>query len=233
MVLNRKKGSQVMSFNLYMVRHGQTFFNKYERMQGWADAPLTNQGVADGYSAGARLNNIRFSGAYSSDLTRAVRTAEEILERNRQSKGLTEPTQLFQFREVFFGFFEGLPSDQSGKMVSEAINQPEMSYAELMQNIPYNEVLDGFRAADPTDDAEDAETFLARLDNGLDILRREHRDGDNVLLVAHGSLIRNMAARYADPALAGQKITNGAVTLWEVDDENIELKVYNDNERNW
>lgn len=222
-----------MSFNLYMVRHGQTFFNKYERMQGWGDTPLTNQGVADGYSAGSRLNNIRFNGAYSSDLSRAIHTAEEILERNRQSAGLTEPTQLFQFREVFFGFFEGLPADQSGKMVSNVLEQPEMSYGELMNTIPYNEVLDGFKAADPTADAEDADTFFARLENGFEILRREHRDGDNVLLVAHGSLIRNMAARYADPALAGQRITNGSVTLWEVDDDNIKLKVYNDNERNW
>lgn len=222
-----------MAFNLYIVRHGQTYFNKYERMQGWSNMPLTQQGVADGYATGSRLNNVRLNGVYSSDLERAVKTAEEILERNRQTTDIDEPTQLFQFREVMFGFFEGLPSDQSGKMVAEQMGRSEESYAELMNNVPYNEVLDGFHAADPTGDAEDTDTFFSRLENGLDILRREHRDGDNVLLVAHGSLIRNMAAHYADPKLAGTKILNGAVSLWEVDDDDLNLRVYNDNERNW
>ena len=32
-----------MSFNLYLVRHGQTIFNHYERMQGWSNAPLTDK----------------------------------------------------------------------------------------------------------------------------------------------------------------------------------------------
>lgn len=27
--------------SLYFIRHGQTYLNKYGRMQGWSDAPLT------------------------------------------------------------------------------------------------------------------------------------------------------------------------------------------------
>lgn len=30
---------------LYFVRHGQTIFNKYNRMQGWSDSPLTEKGT--------------------------------------------------------------------------------------------------------------------------------------------------------------------------------------------
>lgn len=28
------------TFSVYMIRHGQTYFNKYRRMQGWCDSPL-------------------------------------------------------------------------------------------------------------------------------------------------------------------------------------------------
>lgn len=28
----------------YFMRHGETYLNKYHRMQGWSDTPLTNRG---------------------------------------------------------------------------------------------------------------------------------------------------------------------------------------------
>lgn len=31
--------------SLYFVRHGQTYLNKNLRMQGWADTPLTPEGI--------------------------------------------------------------------------------------------------------------------------------------------------------------------------------------------
>lgn len=43
---------------LYLVRHGQTFLNKYHRMQGWSDAPLTTKGLQDADLAGERLAKI-------------------------------------------------------------------------------------------------------------------------------------------------------------------------------
>ena len=32
-----------MTFTLYMVRHGQTILNSYNRLQGWCDSPLTEK----------------------------------------------------------------------------------------------------------------------------------------------------------------------------------------------
>lgn len=31
--------------NIYLVRHGQTYLNKYNRIQGIANAPLTEKGL--------------------------------------------------------------------------------------------------------------------------------------------------------------------------------------------
>ena len=36
----------------YFMRHGETFFNLYGRMQGWSNAPLTDNGIVDVHRSG-------------------------------------------------------------------------------------------------------------------------------------------------------------------------------------
>lgn len=48
-------------------------------MQGWADAPLTPKGIQDAHMAAKKVQNVHFDQAFSSDLTRAVHTANIIL----------------------------------------------------------------------------------------------------------------------------------------------------------
>lgn len=33
-----------MAYQIYLVRHGRTWYNEYEKMQGWSDTPLTTDG---------------------------------------------------------------------------------------------------------------------------------------------------------------------------------------------
>ena len=63
-----------MTFTLYMVRHGQTILNSYNRLQGWCDSPLTEKGTKDAHSAGKHLKNIHFYAFYISYTTRAMKT---------------------------------------------------------------------------------------------------------------------------------------------------------------
>ena len=206
-----------MSFNLYLVRHGETYFNKYQRMQGWGNAPLTDKGISDGFAAGERLSNVRFDAAYSSDLQRAIHTAEFILGRNTQSGDLKTPEQLQQFREQFFGFFEGLPSASSAEQIAGIIGLENItSYGDLMSQL-----------------TQDAATFWARAENGLDILRQNTRDGQNVLVVAHGTMIRNLVYKYDSHETAKEKPLNGSISVWEVSDDDMKLKAYNDTTTNW
>ena len=32
-------------YKVYLVRHGKTWFNRYDKMQGWSDSPLAPDGV--------------------------------------------------------------------------------------------------------------------------------------------------------------------------------------------
>ena len=88
-----------MTVNIYMVRHGETYFNLLHRFQGWSDAPLTEKGIQDGYAAGTRLANVHFDGAYSSGLTRTIHTSQYILVNNKSDSLLVLikmiPSQIF------------------------------------------------------------------------------------------------------------------------------------------
>ena len=81
---------------LYMVRHGQSVTNLERRFTGWAQAPLTEQGLADARRAGDRLRGIAFDRIYSSDLIRAVQTAKEAIPG-------CDPIQLPLLREISVG----------------------------------------------------------------------------------------------------------------------------------
>ena len=65
--------------DLYLIRHGQSVMNFEKRHSGWSMLPLTEKGFDDARRAGERLKDIPFDRIYSSDLTRAVQTAQTAL----------------------------------------------------------------------------------------------------------------------------------------------------------
>lgn len=97
-----------MLLHLHLVRHGQTFFNRYNRLQGWSNSPLTESGIADADKAANKLKEFDFAAAYCSDTTRAQMTAQRILDVN-EAAGHTRPQLVsdMHFREQFYGYFEG------------------------------------------------------------------------------------------------------------------------------
>ena len=62
--------------DLYLMRHGQTFFNQEGLVQGACDSPLTELGQDQAWQAGAYLQGrgIRFGQLYSSTQERASDT---------------------------------------------------------------------------------------------------------------------------------------------------------------
>lgn len=88
----------------YIVRHGQTEYNKKEIIHGITDSELTDLGIKQASNLAVELKNIKFDFAFSSDLLRAKRTAEIIiLEKNLE----LETTKLL--RERHHGSLEGKP----------------------------------------------------------------------------------------------------------------------------
>ena len=65
----------------YLVRHGQSVANAEGWLSGWVNTPLTAQGEAEAEAARAHLAEIQIDRCLVSDLRRARRTAEILLQR--------------------------------------------------------------------------------------------------------------------------------------------------------
>lgn len=214
-----------MAVTVYFVRHGQTYFNLYSRMQGWSDAPLTEKGINDGKQAGIRLKNIKFDYIFSSDLKRAVDTAKLLLANHPQTK-FTTPVQDPDFREIFFGVFEGLNGDE----VANTVGGPHgnfRTYSDMVNNLGADKVKDLVHEADPYHHAEDAKMFWERMDRGLNRLR-SLPDGSVAVVVSHGAAIRSIASRFADNSVpVNESAKNGAVTKLTLSKDATKVNFYN------
>lgn len=211
------------NFDIYFVRHGQTLLNKYHRIQGWIDGPLTEKGVQDAKSAGDRLKDIPFTKAYCSDAIRAQRTAAYILERN--SGNVQHATIDTAFREENFGYFEGNDDVQAWHM----IGGPEKhdTFGEMITAYTIEGTKDRIHAQDPFNDAEDNATFWARLQPGFDRLMTNCVDGDRVLVASHGTTIRSIVSRFQPEIDVAVSALNGSVTKLEVHGNEISVAYYN------
>jgi broad specificity phosphatase PhoE len=87
---------------LLLVRHGETAWNRAQRWQGHHGEPLSAQGRAEAAALAKRVAAARPVALYSSDLPRAMETAEEIARATR-----LDPTLDARWREVDVGEWLG------------------------------------------------------------------------------------------------------------------------------
>lgn len=105
---NKQVGQQGETL-VYLVRHGVTEWNLQKRFQGHLDVPLNREGMAQAEAVGKWLEGlpVRFTALYSSDLTRAMQTAEAI---SRWLNLTVEP--VVTLREIHCGEWQGLSVDE-------------------------------------------------------------------------------------------------------------------------
>ena len=210
----------------YFVRHGQTYFNHYRKIQGWSNTPLTEEGAVDVRRSGRGLADVEFDAVYTSDLSRTVQTASIILEENKHAENL-KIEMMPEFREVFFGFFEGENVDEAWKIINQELKYDSVPEMFAQASIP--ERMNATKKADPHHDAEDFLTFWTRIEEGLMKLISKHRDtGDKVLVVAHGNTIRyllnNLVAELENP----QPLLNASVSIASYHNGAYHLEKYNE-----
>lgn len=147
---------------LYLARHGETDWNIEERFQGWADRPLSEIGKRQAAELREFLRSVRFAAAYSSDLQRARRTAEIVLD----GRGL-EVRQIKGLREMNMGDLDGL--------TVKDITARHPGALETWRRDPGRCTMPG---------GESLEMVRERAAAAVEGVAREHREG-NVLVVAH------------------------------------------------
>ncbi|KAK2702543.1 hypothetical protein QYM36_018853 [Artemia franciscana] len=88
-----------------MVRHGETAWNKENKLCGWFDAPSSKKGIQEAQAADQTLKRkeYQFDTAHTSVLTRAQHTLKVILEEIDQS---SLPLRRRRLRETVYKAME-------------------------------------------------------------------------------------------------------------------------------
>lgn len=219
------------SVDIYFARHGKTLLNTYDRVQGWADSPLTPAGIETARYLGAGLKGIPFDRYYTSDAGRQRETMQVILK--EMGKSQVRATEMPDLREMFFGGFEGLPNGEmadaaakklglaSGKVLFEQMKTGRVSL------IP---MVDAISQSDEKKEAETAMQVKTRMQRALHAMVMEAiKNGDkNILAVSSGLSMQMMISDMTNnpdknkplPNAAVVKITyeNGRYTVTDIGD---------------
>ncbi|HZD39770.1 MAG TPA: histidine phosphatase family protein [Terriglobales bacterium] len=158
------KGTQVI-----IVRHGETLWNIKGIRQGHLDSPLTESGMVQARALGERLSREEFTALYSSDLGRAVKTAERIA-------ALTghEIVTDGRLRERHLGIFQGLSADEMKEKYPEEYR--------LNRTLSPDYVIPG---------GESIVQQVARNIAYLNEISEKHR-GETIVVVSHGGVLSGL-----------------------------------------
>ncbi|MFV0556535.1 MAG: histidine phosphatase family protein [Lactovum sp.] len=201
---------------LYFIRHGETYLNKYKKMQGWSDAPLTEKGIVDAIATGQRLKDIKFDAIYASDLGRTQKTAELIQSESEKNKELLIIPKA-ELRESFFGSLDGSFASDVYGMIAEKL---AIEVKDIFKDLSLEEIAAALNDVDPTHDSESQEALLSRLQKGLkDIISRPNdKEDSKIMVVTHGNVIRAIV-NMIDPNISvKQELKNSGLTTIAFED---------------
>lgn len=156
--------------NWYLVRHGQTEFNREHRVQGQDETSLDEEGLAQAGKLRDRLAAETFAAAWSSDLVRAQQMARTILG-DRTIALNTSP----DLRELDYGAWDGM-----------TIEEVRAKY-----NDEFNRIMNGDHDFAPPG-GESVTQLLERTGRFVEQASGQVKQG-NLLVVCHGGPLRGLA----------------------------------------
>ena len=155
-----------MATRLVLIRHGETEWNRAGRMQGHLDIPLSHAGVEQALRLADRLAGEEYDVLVSSDLRRALQTAEAIAARTFSSV-VVDP----RLRERNLGVLQGLTRDEAERGQAEVLRRYQSGEADFV--IP---------------EGESQRAFFTRVVGALTQLAHDN-PGRRILVVSHGGVL--------------------------------------------
>ena len=180
----------------YLIRHGETDWNKGGRYQGRTNIQLNDAGKEQARLLGERFKYLPLDVVYVSPLGRAVATAEPVA----ASHGLT-PIKDEHFIEINFGEWEGHTIEE----LSEKYGKANTDFFK-----------DHFDHPVPGEGS--FQNAMDRAIEGFNILAERHK-GQNVAIISHGGLLRVMLVGLLEMGDAFYRktwMTNTSVTMLDV-----------------
>lgn len=165
-----------MGRTLVLVRHGQSDWNLKNLFTGWENPGLTKKGVEEAHTAGRNLKaeGLKFDLAFTSDLSRAQKTLDIILEELGQTGLPITRDQALNERD--YGDLTGLNKDDArAKWGEEQVHVWRRSYDIAP---PGGESL--------------RDTLARSLPYYMKAIQPHVLDGKTVIVAAHGNSLRSL-----------------------------------------
>lgn len=186
---------------IWLIRHGETDWNAAQRLQGWRDIPLNDMGKNQAKSVQRFLDQqrIAFDGVLSSDLQRAIQTAQIAFAQHQYPI-----EQIPALRERNYGIYEGHPWQSLTQLPNEPA--PKINLRDPNLDVPEGESL---------------LTFHQRIIEAFNQIALQ-RPNQKLAVIAHGGVIE-MVWRYIQQADLSTprpyKILNASVNHFAINQE--------------
>ena len=116
--LGKNIPNQIGDSRIFLIRHGETNWNKEGRFQGQIDIPLNENGKTQAKKVSKYLKEINFNKAFSSSMKRPYETAEIIL----QKRSGLKITKIDELIEISHGLWEGKLENEIKEKWPELLN---------------------------------------------------------------------------------------------------------------
>jgi len=212
---------------LTLLRHGQSAWNLENRFTGWVDVDLTDRGVAEAERGGELIKaaGLEFARAYTSVLTRAIRTCNTAL---RLSGQLFIPvTKDWRLNERHYGGLTGLDKAET----AAAHGEEQVKVWRRSYDVPPPPLKSGSAYDFHADrryagvDIPDTESLKTTLERTLPYWEAEIAPrlaaGETLLVAAHGNSLRAIVKHLfsvGDDEITGVEIPTGNPLLIELDE---------------
>jgi 2,3-bisphosphoglycerate-dependent phosphoglycerate mutase len=211
---------------LVLLRHGQSQWNLENRFTGWVDVDITAQGEAEARKAGELIKaaGIHFDRAYTSVLTRAIRTGQMALDVAGQ--GGLPLVRDWRLNERHYGGLTGLnKAETAARHGEEQVKIWRRSYdvppPPLAPGGEYDFAHDPRYAGTKLPDTESLKTTLDRVRPYWEGEIAPHlKAGETVLVAAHGNSLRaivKLLFNVPDDQIVGVEIPTGNPLVVELD----------------
>jgi 2,3-bisphosphoglycerate-dependent phosphoglycerate mutase len=214
---------------LVLLRHGESVWNQENRFTGWTDVGLTEKGMSEARMAAAllRKEGFAFDVAYTSVLKRAIKTLWIVLE--EMDRMWIPVHHSWRLNERHYGALQGLNKAETAVKFGEA----QVKIWRRAYDTPPPALEDGdprLETADPRY-AEIEPRAFPRTECLKDTVSRflpywhatiepTLRNGESVIIVAHGNSLRALV-KYLDDVsdadIVGLNIPTGQPLVYELD----------------
>ncbi|EAD0723240.1 2,3-diphosphoglycerate-dependent phosphoglycerate mutase [Listeria monocytogenes] len=216
---------------LVLIRHGQSEWNKLNLFTGWHDVDLSQEGVVEAMTAGKRIKEagLEFDVAFTSVLTRAIKTLNYVLEESNQ---MWVPVhKSWRLNERHYGALQGLNKQETAeKYGADQVQKWRRSYDTLPPLLEENDERQAkndrrYQLLDThaIPSGENLKVTLERvIPYWMDTIAPEIKEGRRVVIAAHGNSLRALVKfleGISDDEIMDLEIPTGVPLVYELNDD--------------